>query len=1063
MQERDKQEEEVEDKELTEDAVPSVNRPTQPIIEEPRKPRKSNQFRALSRKALSFQKRQIFTNVCCISLCPMFMVIISALLGNAIQGFIQTSQGIEDVLYCSNNNSLNNVGYPIYILGDYGIYGSNVTNGKATNFARVVAFADYESTPGADSLNFWQPCVFWFGSDFPRFSPIYEKNANLTGIAKLDSTYAPPPDGGFYSIISNTTRLDVTMVWMLSQLQLKTWAITGASRPELDDVLGAKPQEPIYQNLTSLLRLVASAANSTNTTPPFLTSPASSGGPYGLLGAIENRYFFNASLGRRDRIQFEGVQPVPYFVPAQTLKEKPSRITLQEIDEILATRIRQLIISIPELNNALLSQSSVSTGQIAAFNIRAANLTRNLPYGALYLDEFRRDDLYARFMVQAGGDRRITSAATFPAEGKRQMWFLTQMSRAMLKAFRGTGTITQGVRIFPSLDSTKIDFPFGGLVGRVLYPFGVSFLIPVFVLMLVKEKEDRILIMMKMNGMKIWAYYLVHYITFYVMFILSSAVFLISGTVAKMQLFTNTDLRLILLLFFIWGHIQIVLSFFFASFFNKTRIALIIVFVIVLCGVMVSIVFERLYTKDVVPSAVFMWPPFAFYRALSVMNKASYSKQLAAYTLARLQNGDEVFTATMFLVVGYFVFGLLALYFSAVLPSDFGIQRPWHFPVTDLITLCRRSRSGKEAAKTHPRVEVALDDKITVDDDELKYEDEDVKAERQRVVSNKHSLSSPVVVSGVRKVFAGRRGLGPKVAVKDVTFAAEKGVIVGLLGPNGAGKTTLISILTGIYGASAGSAKLDGFDVGTQSGEVYKVIGVCPQFDILWDDLTVSEHLYFYARLKGVSVKGEKEAVQKSLDCVHLTTLQHRTAKRLSGGEKRRLSIAIALVGDPSVVFLDEPTTGLDPEVRRLVWNIIQNAKEGKTIILTTHSMEEAEALCQRVGIMAKGTLRCLANPLRLKELYGSGFRVFFNSKEEDTERACEWIESLLPEGWGKMDSFATNTSYEFPHAAGIIPRLFVAIEEGKEAYGIVDWGVSQTTLEEVFVKIITDDDANAD
>ncbi|KAJ3207762.1 ATP-binding cassette sub- A member 12 [Dinochytrium kinnereticum] len=111
--------------------------------------------------------------------------------------------------------------------------------------------------------------------------------------------------------------------------------------------------------------------------------------------------------------------------------------------------------------------------------------------------------------------------------------------------------------------------------------------------------------------------------------------------------------------------------------------------------------------------------------------------------------------------------------------------------------------------------------------------------------------------------------------------------------------------------------------------------------------------------------------------------------------------------------------------------------------------MEEAEALCQRVGIMAKGTLRCLGNPLRLKELYGSGFRVFFNSSEENTARACQWIEGLLPEGWVKVDAFATSTSYEFPVAPGVIPVLFKQIEAGKAENGIVDWGVSQTTLEE--------------
>jgi len=248
----------------------------------------------------------------------------------------------------------------------------------------------------------------------------------------------------------------------------------------------------------------------------------------------------------------------------------------------------------------------------------------------------------------------------------------------------------------------------------------------------------------------------------------------------------------------------------------------------------------------------------------------------------------------------------------------------------------------------------------------------------------------------------------------------------------------------------------------TQSKSVYGKIGVCPQFDILWEDLTVEEHLYFYARLKGISAADEAAAVKKSLETVSLFDLRKRLSKALSGGEKRRLSIAIALVGNPSVVFLDEPTTGLDPEVRRLIWNIISDSKEGKSIILTTHSMEEAEALCGRIGIMAKGTLRCLANPTRLKQIYGSGFKLFFNSLQESTQKASEFIESLLPKGWKKIDAFTTSVSYEFPAVDGTIGPLFDDIEAGKSLNGILDWGLGQTTLEEVFIRLIGHADAEA-
>lgn len=197
---------------------------------------------------------------------------------------------------------------------------------------------------------------------------------------------------------------------------------------------------------------------------------------------------------------------------------------------------------------------------------------------------------------------------------------------------------------------------------------------------------------------------------------------------------------------------------------------------------------------------------------------------------------------------------------------------------------------------------------IAMDEEELKMEDSDVKAERDRVLNSKMDPSSPLIMKHLRKIYPGRGGLGPKLAVKDITLSVDKDLIFGLLGPNGSGKTTLISCLTGLFEPSSGEAILSGYNIRTQIDMVYRKIGVCPQFDILWEDLTVGEHLYFYARLKGVSKENEGEAVQRSLEQVSLQDFVHRLSKGLSGGEKRRLSIAIALVGQPAVVFLDEPT-----------------------------------------------------------------------------------------------------------------------------------------------------------
>ncbi|KAI8361481.1 P-loop containing nucleoside triphosphate hydrolase protein [Mortierella sp. GBAus27b] len=615
----------------------------------------------------------------------------------------------------------------------------------------------------------------------------------------------------------------------------------------------------------------------------------------------------------------------------------------------------------------------------------------------------------------------------------------------------------------PQLFTTKAELPIASFVGRILYPFGVSFLLPIFVITIVKEKEDRILVMMKMSGLKSITYYVAHYVHFYILHILSSLMFIIAGLAFRMPFFTKVQPGVYLLLFFFWGHVQIALAFFLSCFFSKSRTALVIVFLLVLCGVIVSIATENIFDTDPAPVGYFVWPAFAFYRALSVINRSSYDKSYQPYRMSDLKGSDEVFQVLIAMIIEIFVFLALAFYLTEVFPTEFGVRQPWHFIISGPYKrLFHKKKGGDiEGQMRTDRTGSARDaaqGEIPLDPEEVKFEDADVKQERARVLHDEFSADSPLVMKNMRKIYPTNK----KLAVKNVTFAVDKDTIFGLLGPNGAGKTSLIHILTGLYEPTQGWARLAGFELDTQIKDVYRNIGVCPQHDILWDDLTVGEHLYFYARLKGVGAADERQAVLASLNAVSLLPFEDRLTKGLSGGEKRRLSIAIALVGNPGIVFLDEPTTGLDISVRRLIWDIVFNAKQGRTIVLTTHSMEEAEVLCSKIGIMAKGTLRCIGNQIRLKELYGRGFKITFASKSENTERASRYISSLLPAGAKKLDAFVTSESWEFESQPGLIQRLFEEIEAHKHEHGIDDWGLSQTTLEEVFLRIVQEEDADA-
>jgi ABC-type multidrug transport system ATPase subunit len=250
---------------------------------------------------------------------------------------------------------------------------------------------------------------------------------------------------------------------------------------------------------------------------------------------------------------------------------------------------------------------------------------------------------------------------------------------------------------------------------------------------------------------------------------------------------------------------------------------------------------------------------------------------------------------------------------------------------------------------------------------------------------------------------------------------------------------------------------LAGYNTASEMKLIHKHIGICPQHDIHWDDLSIEEHLLFYARLKGILKSEEKAVILKSLADVGLTDMGQRLARTLSGGEKRRLSIAMALVGEPSLVFLDEPTTGLDPEVRRIIWEIIQKCRRNQTFLLTTHSMEEAEVLCQRIAIMSHGNLECIGSPLHLKKLYGSGFKI--TVKYLDHDKAIEFLTHLLNqycETWSVTAKFITGMIFELlPRKESSLGDLFEEIEKGRSENGIDCWGLCQTTLEVYFYLVI--------
>lgn len=212
---------------------------------------------------------------------------------------------------------------------------------------------------------------------------------------------------------------------------------------------------------------------------------------------------------------------------------------------------------------------------------------------------------------------------------------------------------------------------------------------------------------------------------------------------------------------------------------------------------------------------------------------------------------------------------------------------------------------------------------------------------------------------------------GTKTAVDHLNLDIYEGEIYGLLGVNGAGKTTTIRMLTGLSAVTEGEAVVMGHSVTTDLQEVKKITNISPQETAVAGHLTVKENLAFIGKIYGLTKEQTQKNIESVFQTLHLDEVQNQKAKTLSGGWQRRLSIAMALITDPKIIFLDEPTLGLDVLSRRELWKIISALKGKVTIILTTHYLDEVEALCDRIAIMAKGKLMALGTAAELKQKTG--------------------------------------------------------------------------------------------
>lgn len=435
--------------------------------------------------------------------------------------------------------------------------------------------------------------------------------------------------------------------------------------------------------------------------------------------------------------------------------------------------------------------------------------------------------------------------------------------------------------------------------------------------------------------------------------------------------------------------------------------------------------------------------------SIGFLTIAEWEKIRLGAQWSNIDNGISAITefsvsdVMLMLFFDIFIFGALTWYVENVFPGEFGV------PNSPLFFLTKSYWCGT----TPKNVEV---DNHGADHDKVDPEF------HEKVTQN---LKAGIVIKNLNKSFQTLDG--EKVAVNNLSVEMYEGQITALLGHNGAGKTTTINMLTGMYPPSSGEATVGGHNIIHDMTGVRESMGVCPQHNILFKFLTVQQHLDFFIRLKGIEDEKEiADEIEQMLESLGIEEKRHEMSKSLSGGLKRKLSVGIALSGGSKVVLLDEPSTGMDVSGKRDLWDMLLKLKAGRTIIITTHSMDEADLLGDRIAIMAAGQLVCSGSSLFLKRKYGVGYHLTLVKESADmadaeVENLTTFIQSHVPSA-----TCHSNVGSELSYLLSAndvqhFVKLFQVLEEDSENYGVASFGVSLTTMEEVFMKAGEGHDSN--
>ncbi|CAH1443054.1 unnamed protein product [Lactuca virosa] len=579
---------------------------------------------------------------------------------------------------------------------------------------------------------------------------------------------------------------------------------------------------------------------------------------------------------------------------------------------------------------------------------------------------------------------------------------------------------------------TEIRLDFSSLLGPLFFTWVILQLFPIVLTALVYEKQQNLRIMMKMHGLGDDPYLMISYAYFLAISLVYMFCFVVFGSVVGLKFFTLNDYSIQFVFYFIYINLQISLSFLVAALFSNVKTVAVVGYMIVFASGLLGGFFFQFFLQDTSLPRVWivvmeLYPCFSLYAGLYEFSQYAFTGNYMGTRGMRwgdlIDSNNGMVHVLIIMIVEWVVVFFMAYYTDQFLTSGSGSRKSPLFFSHKLKSKPSSSFKNPLSSFRLPSLQ-RKGSKVYVE-----LEKSDVVQEKERVELSllKQDTTHAIVCDNLKKVYRGRDGNPEKIAVRGLSLALSQGECFGMLGPNGAGKTSFINMMIGLVKPSSGAAYVRGLDIRTDMDGIYANMGVCPQHDLLWETLTGREHLLFYGRLKNLKGTTLTQAVDESLRSVNLFTggIADKQSGKYSGGMKRRLSVAISLIGDPKVVYMDEPSTGLDPASRKNLWNVVKRAKQNCAIILTR----------------------------QLKRKYGGSY-VFTMTTSSNHEVDVENLVKGLSPDAKKIYELSGTQKFELPKEAIKIADVFRAIENAKSRFIVQAWGIADTTLEDVFIKV---------